>query len=428
MKNRTRSHSPALAPLLALLASAAVGAASFAAEVPLGSPDFKPSVERPFGFRGDGSGRFPAATPPLDWSAKKNVRWCTAVGKSHSSPILTEKCVLVVSEPCLLLCLDRATGAIRWKLETKPTDLADEKSRARAAEYQPPKDGAGFAAATPITDGKNVYAVFANGIVRAVDLEGKPVWTSLIVAKQSTGYGRSASPIIADGKLIVHMTHLYAFDLATGKQLWVNEEATSRYGTPAAFKLGATALLVTPAGDVVRAEDGKLVASGIGRSQYTSPLPLGEVIYFCEKKDVKAVRLNAEFKDEELWCSEIEGSDTFGSPLLHEGTLYTVTSLGELYTFDVAAKGMVDPLTKEREIFVDEGAKTGPASVYASLTLAGKHFFVNSNGGETAILEANREAKRVAKIALPAGAGGSPVFSGKEIYLRDGLNLFCIAE
>ena len=37
------------------------------AEVPLGSPDFYPSHERPIGFRGDGNGFFPGATPVTTW-------------------------------------------------------------------------------------------------------------------------------------------------------------------------------------------------------------------------------------------------------------------------------------------------------------------------------------------------------------------------
>ncbi len=37
---------------------------------PLGSPEFKPSPERPVGWRGDGTGRFPGATPPTTWSRR----------------------------------------------------------------------------------------------------------------------------------------------------------------------------------------------------------------------------------------------------------------------------------------------------------------------------------------------------------------------
>jgi hypothetical protein len=39
-------------------------------KAPLGSPGFYPSPERPVGWRGDGSGRFPGATPPTVWSRR----------------------------------------------------------------------------------------------------------------------------------------------------------------------------------------------------------------------------------------------------------------------------------------------------------------------------------------------------------------------
>jgi len=38
-----------------------------AGEVLPGSPDFRPTPEQPVGWRGDGSGRYPAANPPLHW-------------------------------------------------------------------------------------------------------------------------------------------------------------------------------------------------------------------------------------------------------------------------------------------------------------------------------------------------------------------------
>ena len=36
----------------------------------LGSPDFQPSPDRPVGWRGDWTGRFPGATPPVQWSRR----------------------------------------------------------------------------------------------------------------------------------------------------------------------------------------------------------------------------------------------------------------------------------------------------------------------------------------------------------------------
>ncbi|MCY3018146.1 MAG: PQQ-like beta-propeller repeat protein [Planctomycetota bacterium] len=392
----------------------------------LGAPGFEPSPQQPFGWRGDGSGRFPGATPPLEWSLKKNVRWSTVVGRSYSSPIVTAKLVFVTSEPNLLVCLDRADGKVIWKVEMKPTDVADEKGRKMAAGYEVAPAGAGMTAATPLTDGKNVYAVFANGIVRAVGLDGEPQWTTFIDAEQNTGYGRSSSPILAAGKLIVHMTNLYAFDPATGKQLWVNAKTKSRYGTPTGFTLGANNLIVTPAGDVVRVDDGTSVAASIGNTLHSSPVAADGVVYFCEK-DVSAVRLAAAFKDEELWSGEIEG-ELFGSPLLHDGVLFTANAQGELIAFNTAAKGSTDPLIAPRSLLGEVKDKTGKPIAYASLALAGKHLFLNTTIGDIIVLEATREAKPVARNSLRDGTGSAPVFSGKEMFLRDGDKLFCIGE
>jgi outer membrane protein assembly factor BamB len=408
----------AFLPLL-LAGSLAIQARDSGPPVPLGSAEFRPTPERPVGWRGDGSGRYPGATPATEWSLTKNVRWSAVVGKSYSSPVVTDKLVLVTSEPDLLRCLGRADGKELWKTKVTPADLADAQARAAAEEYKP-KD-TGMAAATPVTDGTCVYVVFANGIVRCLELGGKPKWTAFIDAKQNTAYGRSASPILTAGKLVVHMTNLYAFDPATGKQLWVNAEARCAYGTPLGFRLGGVDLVVTPAGDVFRADDGKNVNSQIGNSSNSSPVAQDGMIYFGEK-DVRAIRLGAEFKDESVWNSEIAG-EVFGSPLLHDGLMFTASGKGELFAFDTRKKGAAEPVIDARALFGEAGAE--PVA-YSSLTLAGKYLFLASNQGEVVVLEATREARPVAKNKLKDGSGSAPVFSGKDMFLRDGDSLYCI--
>lgn len=378
------------------------------------------------GWRGDGSGRYPDASPATRWSATTNVRWSTTVGKSYSSPIVTDRLVLVTAEPNLLICLDRATGKERWRVENKPTDLADPAAQKTAAAYEPPPDGSGMTAATPLTDGVHVYAVFANGIVRAVDLDGKPVWCSFIEAEQSTAYGRSASPILVAGKLIVHMTHLYAFDPASGKRLWMNNDARSTYGSPVGLTVGEVPLIVTAAGDVARADDGKGVNSSIGLSFNASPIVADGLVYFSDQAGVKAVRLTAAFKDQEQWSRDL-GTDVFGSPVLHDGVLFAITGPGELFAYDAKATGTPPPLIDARVLFEGGGGGAEPL-VYASLTLAGRYLFLHTNHGDSVVLEATREAKEVARNKLPAGSGAAPVFSGKDMFLRAGDQLFCIGE
>jgi hypothetical protein len=412
-----------LAQVLTFLVGALVVQANEpAAPAPLGSAEFRPSPERPFGWRGDGSGRYPGATPALEWSLTKNVRWSAAVGKSYASPIVVGDLVLVLSEPNLLVAVDRATGKEKWKKEIAAKELSDAAARAAAEEYK--ARDTGFAAATPVTDGALIFTVLASGIVQAVDLGGKARWTAFIDARQNTAYGRSASPILTDGKLIVHMTNLYAFDPHSGKQLWVNTDARCQYGTPAALRLGTASLIVTPAGDVMSTADGKNLNTQVGTTSNVSPVVQDGLVYFAEK-DVRAIRLGPDYKDESVWNGEIQG-DVFGSPVLDGGLLFTATGKGELVVFDASKKGSVEPLFEARPLFGEEAGAQPIA--YSSFTLAGKHLFLTSLAGDVVVLEATRQAKQVARNKLKEGSGSAPVFWGKDLFLRDGDRLYCIGE
>jgi outer membrane protein assembly factor BamB len=394
-----------------------------AAEAELGAADFHASPQHPIGWRGDGNGRFIGASPVTEWSTTKNVRWSLEVGKSYSSPVATDKVVLLTSEPNWLICIDRASGKVKWKVQVTPADVSDAKARKAAESYQLPKDGSGMAAATPLTDGTNIYVVFANGIVCAVDMEGKPKWTIAIEAEQNTGYGRSASPIMVAGKLIVSMTNLYAFDPATGKQLWINEDAKSSYGTPAGLKVGQSEVIVTPMGAVVTAADGKTVGSDIGHTAHSTPIAAGSGLVFFADNTASMVHLSDAFKDDEVWSGMVSG-EVFGSPVLHEKTIYMTTGAGELFAFDAGAKDSAEPLIDRRALI--EGVSGAAPAAYASLTLAGKYLFYNSNKGEIVVMEANREAKIVARNKMARGTGASMAFWGKEIFLRDGEKVYCI--
>jgi len=89
----------------------------------LGSTKYKVSPDQPLGWRGDGSGRFPGATPPLTWErtkqgngyAVRNLVWATPLPPvGISSPIVVGGRVFVTAGFTDLLCLDKATGRILW--------------------------------------------------------------------------------------------------------------------------------------------------------------------------------------------------------------------------------------------------------------------------------------------------------------------------
>ena len=88
------------------------------ARVPLGHPDFYPTSERPLGWRGDGTGAWPGASPVKRWNAVsgENVVWKTPMpGPSFSQPIVVGDKVFTLADPNWLICLNAINGAILWQ-------------------------------------------------------------------------------------------------------------------------------------------------------------------------------------------------------------------------------------------------------------------------------------------------------------------------
>jgi hypothetical protein len=150
-----------------------------------------------------------------------------------------------------------------------------------------------------------------------------------------------------------------------------------------------------------------------------------DTVYFADRS-VKAVKLTADLKAQDLWDCEMPG-DIFGTPLLHEGTLFLTTGKGELFAFDTQSKEPQKPFIEGRLLFGEDEGGAVPVT-YSSIILADKYLFLPSNKGTTVVLSPSREAKLVSTNQLVSGSGSSPVFAGKDMFLRDGEKLYCIGE
>src|ERR1051326_1726720 len=118
-----------------------------------------PSVQT-FGWRGGGSGRFPDATPPVEWDGEsgKNILWKTKVGTSKiSSATLVREKILVVAEPARLICVNARDGTIQWEKSNGFPDLPIK------TEPKPARGDPGNTTPTPVSDGQFVYALFGSG-------------------------------------------------------------------------------------------------------------------------------------------------------------------------------------------------------------------------------------------------------------------------
>jgi len=380
-----------------------------------------PGPSQVVGWRNDGTGRFPDAEPVTEWSKTSHVLWSAKVGSSASSPIAVEGKVLVTAEPDLLVCLDAGTGKERWR---KAHGLSDLPPELNARDLKLPAL-AGYTVPTPVSDGRRVYAWFGTGVAACYDLDGNRQWIRWLDVPQPTNYGRTASPVLVGGKVILHPGPLVCLDAATGKLLWQNEEAKAAYGTPAAARVGEVDIVITPRGDVVRVADGKTLTRDLGHTGYVSPVVQEGVVYFVDV-EVVAVKLpekiGDKFEAKELWHEDLEG-EFFASPVVSGGLVHTVDKDAVYYVLDAKTGKTV---LKETLKLPPAGRESATILVYPSLALAGRHLFAANCAGDTMVLNPGRKLDEVRLNEMGQGSGGSFAFSGKRIFMRGGDLIYCV--
>ena len=433
------------------------------------------------GWRTDGTGRYPDATPPIKWSPTSNVVWRTPMPDwSNATPVIVGDRLFVCSEPATLVCVSLTDGKILWQrsLDYKNVLTAAELAAARAnkakvdeirkesdklgtearevntqlrkdkknrqlrdrlkqlrkhrdrlglqlqildIEKLPRKhNDNGYSSPTPVSDGENVFVLFSTGVVACFDMNGNRKWARLH-EKPTAGWGHSTSPVLVGGKLIVHVLDLVALDPATGKELW-RTKSRYAYGTPAVTRIGDTDVVITPGGDIVRVSDGEILAAKVGKLTYATPVIKDGVVYFIEKKATAAKLPDVAgetIKPQQLWTAKIKGTRHYASAVVHDGLIYAVSREEYLNVLD-AATGEV---LYERKMNMGKGID----SAYPSVTLAGKYIYVGCQEGVTVVLAPGRTYKEVARNSLEKYRS-SPVFIGSKMYLRCLKNLYCIGE
>ncbi|HVR85438.1 MAG TPA: PQQ-binding-like beta-propeller repeat protein [Planctomycetota bacterium] len=410
----------AMAVALTLAFAAGVGGGPRPTCAAPGSVSPAPAV----GWRNDGSGRYPLAAPPLEWSDTRNILWTTKIGPNkYSSPIIVDRKVFLVADPAWLFCVNTADGAILWK---KSNDFADLPEKVEGK--RPPGD-AGNTTPTPVSDGQRVYAVFGTGIVACYDLNGERQWIRHFNLKPATEYGRAASPVLAAGKLLVTLSYLLALDPGTGREVWKNPGVPECYGTPVIARIGGVDVAVMPSGQVVRLQDGTILAADLGGLKFASPIVQDETVYLMQA-GASAQRFSPDTPDQwkatRVWEQELEGT-FYASALWDQGLIYAVSN-ENLFTILDAKDGKI-LATKELENPDPGGSPAASApNMYPSLTLAGGHLFVLNDLGDGLVLEPGRQYKELKRNHLAHGHGGTPAFDGRQLYLRAGENLCCIGE
>jgi len=386
------------------------------------APASQPAAEGTAGWRGDGSGCYPSAELPARWSAKENIVWKTEIGPGQSSPVIAGGRVFLTVEPDVLVCLDAATGKLLWREAHKLSDMPaalNARAPRQSGQY-------GQASPTPVADGKSVWAFFHTGIVACHQAGGAVRWVRWYKMRSRTTYGRTASPVLIAGRLVVHFGPLACLDAATGKLLWQCDAAKATYGTPAAARIGNVDVVITPAGDLVRLADGKLLAGDLGHCIYTSPVVRGRMVYFIDRA-MTAVELPASadepVRPKELWYDELEGV-FYTSPVVHGGRIYTVDRAANYFVLDAATGKTL--LSKTLDL--PPAGSPDPPNVYPSLCLAGKRLLIANDAGNAIILRPGAASPSCGRGSLPAGSGATAAFTGRRMFVRGGKFLYCVGS
>ena len=452
------------------------------------SPTF--AADARIGFRGDGTGSFPDADPPVKWSATSNVVWKAPMpGRCNGSPIVVGDRVFTCSESGTLLCVSAADGKVLWSdtitfFDTVPEDDAEataiiakvnaarteqEKEAVKVTlkkdiircEYfeMPPVIGEHFGFTfeytmpTPTSDGKQVYVVYGTGLVAAYDLEGKRQWVgALEKPKSATGY--AASPLLAGGRLVISMGgFLHGLDPASGKTMWKVAQG-EYFGSPVRAELNGTELVVLPMGNIYRASDGKLLGTEAAINSQLTASVHGDVVYsawdesFNDKKGPKlpegssylsiAVRLKAKadgtIATEKLW-ETTERPGSYSSPLHHDGLIYNKVDAGK-NQFQVMALDAATGRVVYKSLPRVRYSGTDP---HPCITLAGPYIYGGFDSGQMWVFKPGREFQEVAFNTLAKGGLSAsltqedhdqmtspPFFIGSRMYIRSHKFLWCV--
>jgi outer membrane protein assembly factor BamB len=190
-----------------------------------------------------GSGSTAAGEYPTRWSPD-DVAWKAALpGKGVSTPIVWRDGIYLTTPAegqDAVLALDR-NGKQAWLAKLGPESAPRHQSLASSCN------------ASPVTDGKGLFARFRSGRLAALDLNGRVRWQINLDERfgpEQLYWDAGSSPLLTDDCVVVARMHhgeswVAGFDKKTGEQRWLQKrnyqtpsENDNGYSTPVLFQYG----------------------------------------------------------------------------------------------------------------------------------------------------------------------------------------------
>jgi outer membrane protein assembly factor BamB len=406
----------------------------------------------------DGSGISTEKNLPAEWTPTKNIKWKTPIaGRGHSSPIVWGNKIFLTTaiegelvpdakaakhmiegkeyvhpdsvganhkHTFKVIALNRDTGKILW--ETVAWEGTPYDNRHRKSSY---------AASTPATDGKLVYAFFGSEGLYAFDFNGKPAWNAQLGKMGTVGMGTGTSPILYENLVIVQCdeengesSFIVALDKKTGKEVWrTPRKVQVSWSTPLLVRGATRSELIASGTEFVISYDpatGKELwrHKGVESNAIPSPVANSDMVFVVAgfpAKIAMAIKLGGSGDltgTPNVPWKYAKGTAYVPSPILYGDYLYLTTDRGILTCIDA----------KTGEVKYEGGRIPIPATFTASPVAFEGKILMTSEDGDTFIVKAGPKHEIIGTNSIGEAVYASPAIAEGRIFIRGEKNLYCI--
>lgn len=386
---------------------------------------------------------------PEEWSATKNIAWKTPVpGRGRSSPIVwgdriflttdiegekidglkppvhklgndvfrhPDSTGMAVKHKLDVLCFERKTGKLLWQKTAYEGPVFDERHKSGS-----------YAAPTPVTDGRAVYAYFGAEGMYAFDFNGKLLWKFDPGKIETIGMGPGTSPVL-DGDLVIlqcdssdDKSKILALNKRNGELVWKTDRKTGvTWSTPQL--VGKE--LITTANDMVVAYDprtGRELWKGAGVKGNAVPSPVsgnGIVVVSAGYPDKYAYAFKAGGSGKPIW-EYTKGTAYVPSPIFYGDYVYLVTDRALLTCIDA----------KTGEVKYEGKRPPAPVTMAGSPVAFDGKILLTSEDGDTYVIKAGPGFEVLHTNSIGEPVLSSPAIANGMILIRGKDHLFAIAQ
>ena len=395
---------------------------------------------------------------PTQWGVGKNIKWKTPIaGRGHSSPIVWGNRIFLTTaiegdivpgakaakhmngdkefvhpdsvganrqHTFKVICVDRETGKILWEQIAFQGTPYDDRHRKSS-----------YAASTPTTDGKLVYAYFGSEGLYAYDMKGKLAWKADLGKLGTVGMGTGTSPILFEDLVLVQCdeengagSFIVALDKKTGKQVWKTpRQVQVSWSTPLLVRTAKRAELIASGTEAIIAYDpatGKELwrHKGVESNAIPSPVANSEMVFVAAgfpAKIAMAINLGGagDLAEAVAWKYS-KGTAYVPSPILYGDYLYLTTDRGILTCLDA----------KTGTVKYEGGRIPIPATFTASPVAFDNKILLTSEDGDTFIIKAGPTHEILGTNSIGEPVYASPAIADGRIFIRGEKNLYAIGN